>query len=76
MTIDLYSLPGCVQCKLTAKKLEREGLEYQLVDMTEPDNLAHAKSLGYLQAPVVIYGDEHWSGYRPDLIDQIAAGQQ
>lgn len=72
----VYTLPGCVQCKLTTQKLDRDGLEYELVDMANPEHLAYAKSLGYQSAPVVLYGDEHWSGFRPDLIQQIAASQQ
>ncbi|MDU3550696.1 MAG: NrdH-redoxin, partial [Actinomyces sp.] len=30
------------------------------------------KGLGYQQAPVVIAGEDHWSGYRPDLIKAAA----
>ncbi|SLA36917.1 glutaredoxin electron transport component of NRDEF (glutaredoxin-like protein) NrdH [Mycobacteroides abscessus subsp. abscessus] len=29
-------------------------------------------SLGHLQAPVVIAGAEHWSGFRPDRIKALA----
>ena len=29
-------------------------------------------SLGYLQAPVVVAGDTHWSGFRPDRIKALA----
>lgn len=36
--------------------------------------LALAKELGFLQAPVVIPPEgEAWSGFRPDLINQLAA---
>jgi protein involved in ribonucleotide reduction len=31
------------------------------------------KSLGYLQAPVVVTDEDHWSGFRPDKIDELAA---
>ena len=30
------------------------------------------RDLGYLQAPVVIAGDMHWSGFRPDEIAKLA----
>lgn len=36
----------------------------------DPEALALAKELGFLQAPVVISGKESWSGFRPDLIAQ------
>jgi glutaredoxin-like protein NrdH len=29
-------------------------------------------ALGYLQAPVVIAGDEHWAGFRPDRIKALS----
>jgi len=28
-------------------------------------------ALGYLQAPVVMAGDDHWSGFRPDRIKAV-----
>jgi len=31
------------------------------------------KSLGYMQAPVVVTDDGHWSGFRPDKIASLAA---
>ena len=58
------------------RKLDKEGLEYEKLDGTTPEAVAHLKSLGYQQLPVVFYGGEHWSGFRPDLIQQIAASQQ
>ena len=76
MTVQVYTLPGCVQCKLTMNAMDRQGVPYEPVDMAIQENLDYAKSLGYQSAPVVLYGDEHWSGFRPDLIQQIAATQQ
>jgi glutaredoxin-like protein NrdH len=29
-------------------------------------------ALGHLQAPVVIAGESHWSGFRPDRIKALA----
>ena len=44
------------------------------VDITEDTQaLEMVKSLGYLQAPVVIAGEEHWSGFRPDKINALEA---
>lgn len=35
----------------------------------DAEALDKVKSLGYLQAPVIVTEDgEHWSGFRPDLI--------
>lgn len=76
MTVQVYTLPGCVQCKLTMNAMDRQGVPYEPVDMAIQENLDYAKSLGYMQAPVIVAGSDHWSGFRPDLIQQIAASQQ
>ena len=73
MTV-VYSKPACVQCNATYRALDERGIAYSVVDMSEDvDALAFVKGLGYLQAPVVVSDGEHWSGYRPDKIDALAA---
>ena len=77
MTITVYTKPACVQCNATYKALDKQGLDYAIVDITEvPEARDYVMALGYLQAPVVVAGGEHWSGFRPDRIrDIVAAGQ-
>ncbi|GAA4968577.1 glutaredoxin-like protein NrdH [Kineococcus glutinatus] len=73
MSITVYSTPSCVQCKATYRALDRKGLSYEVVDVTtDAQALATVRALGYVQAPVVISGDEHWSGFRPERIDALA----
>ena len=70
--VTVLSKPACVQCTATYRALDSKGIKYEIKDMSEdPEALALAKELGYLQAPVVISGDQHWSGFRPDLIDAL-----
>jgi glutaredoxin-like protein NrdH len=71
--ITVYSLPSCVQCNQTKKLLQREGFEYQevMLDQNEKASIM-VKELGYSSAPVVIMGDNHWSGFRPDIIMSLA----
>lgn len=71
-TITVYSKPSCVQCTATYRALDNKGLEYAIVDITQ-DEVAHARvlGLGYLQAPVVVADDDHWSGFRPDKINEL-----
>lgn len=70
MTV-VYSKPQCVQCDRTIKALDSRGIDYKVVDMTEDASaLGYVKEMGYLQAPVVVLdGDNHWSGFRPDKIN-------
>jgi glutaredoxin-like protein NrdH len=74
MAVTVYTKPACVQCTATRKALDKSGVEYDVVDITEdPDARDYVMSLGYLQAPVVIAGEQHWSGFRPDAIKSLRA---
>jgi len=58
----------------TVRTLDREGIEYEYKDMAlDPEAYAEAKALGYFQAPVVVAGEDHWSGFRPDKITELAS---
>ena len=73
-SIILYTKPACVQCDATKRALDKAGLDYEPIDLTvDADALARMKDLGHLQAPVVVAGDDHWSGFRPDRIKALAA---
>ena len=59
---------------MTYRALDKNGIDYTTVDVTEDAAaLARIKELGYMQAPVVIAGDEHWSGFQPDRINALAS---
>ena len=74
MSVTVYTKPACVQCNATYKALDKLGLPYELVDISEvPVARDYVMSLGYLQAPVVVAGGDHWSGFRPDRIKALAA---
>jgi glutaredoxin-like protein NrdH len=49
------------------------GVEMSPAADEDPAALEHVKSLGYLQAPVVVTDEDHWSGFRPDKIDELAS---
>ena len=43
------------------------------VDLTQnPSTLEQLQAAGFQQAPVVITPDNSWTGYRPDLIREVA----
>lgn len=78
MTITVYTKPACVQCNATYRALDKQGITYRSVDISQdPEALERVRSLGYMQAPVVVTDQEHWSGFRPDkiagLIDTASA---
>ena len=70
--ITVYSKPRCVQCTATYRVLDKDGHEYNTVDISkDPEARDFVMSLGYLGAPVVIVGDEHWSGFNPGKLSKI-----
>lgn len=72
MTVTIYSKPACVQCTATARAFERRGIHYHLVDVSQDEQaLSYVMQLGYRQVPVVVAGDRHWAGFRPDMINQV-----
>ncbi|WP_265521916.1 glutaredoxin-like protein NrdH [Oerskovia flava] len=74
MSVTVYSKPACVQCDATYRALDKKGVEYTVVDISQDaEALELVRGLGYLQAPVVVAGDTHWSGFRPDQINALAA---
>ncbi|MEX3507168.1 MULTISPECIES: glutaredoxin-like protein NrdH [unclassified Corynebacterium] len=73
MSIKLYTKPACMQCNATKKALDRAGLDYEAVDISLDDEARdYVMALGYVSAPVVEANGEHWSGFRPDRIKELA----
>lgn len=73
MSVILYTKPNCVQCNATERALKQKNIPFVAIDLTQdPQALAHIVSMGYRQVPVVVNGEQHWSGFCPDRISQIA----
>lgn len=71
--VTVYTLPACVQCDSTKRLLTRNNVEYQEVDLSkDADALSMIKELGYTAAPVVMAGEDHWSGFRPDKLSALS----
>jgi len=53
-----------VQC--TYKALDKQGVAYDKVDISlDAEARDYVMALGYLQAPVVVAGNDHWSASGP-----------
>lgn len=71
--ITVYTKPSCGQCTATKMALDKAGLDYELVDISKDDSAKeYVTSLGYMQAPVVVAGETHWSGFRREAIRKLA----
>ena len=72
-TITVYSKPACVQCTATYRAMDKLGLHYEVIDLAEDEAaLLDVMAMGYQQVPVVVDGDDHWAGFRPDRIKALA----
>lgn len=71
--VTVYSKPACIQCDATYRALDKHGINYDVVDLTQdPTALELVRSLGYPQAPVVVAaGNTHWSDFHPDQITAL-----
>lgn len=73
MTITVYTKPQCPQCEQTQRWLDGRGIAYESRDVTADQGAREeALALGYLGAPVVVAGTEHWSGFRLDRLKALA----
>lgn len=71
--ITVFTKPACVQCTATYKALDKQGINYHVVDISVDEKAReYVMALGYLQAPIVVAANEHWSGFRPDRIKALA----
>ena len=73
--------PQCGKCRMTKMMLDSKGVPYVEVNITEnPDAREYVtEELGYSEAPVCVVedgtGEDHWSGFRPDEIERVAAAR-
>ena len=75
-TVRVYVKPAtdpCKQCDLTLDAFKKAGVPVIVEDIYAEGNAEAAKALGLMSAPVVIAGDIQWAGFRPDLINELAA---
>lgn len=70
--VTVYSKLGCGRCVFTKKWLESHNIPYT-EKRTDLDESARkeVEELGYQSLPVVVAGDENWSGYQPDKLAEL-----
>lgn len=78
--VTLYGKEHCVQCTASERKLNQNQVQYLHQDATSEENLKLIRELdpSYRSAPIVTVSEngvviDHWTGYRPDKIDELAA---
>jgi glutaredoxin-like protein NrdH len=72
--VTVYTKPACVQCNATKRALDKAGVDYTTVDISQDEQAREAvMAMGHMQAPVVVTDDANWSGFRPDRLKERAA---
>lgn len=68
-------------CRKTAQQLDRHGITYEVIDVTESEAaLEWAQGHDFFAAPLVVIGDmdsedfDALAGFRPDRVAALAAG--
>jgi glutaredoxin-like protein NrdH len=73
MSITVYAKPHCPQCDATKRQFNKLGVEYNVVDLSQNEEaLDKFIAMGYQQAPIVVAGEDTWSGFRPDMIKKVS----
>ena len=72
MSTTVYTKPACVQCNATYRALDKAGIPYNSVDISQDaEALEELKALGFQQAPVVASPVGNWSGFNPGKIEEL-----
>ena len=72
MRITIYTRNNCLQCHATKRAMESRGFDFDTVNLDQHPEMADTlRDQGFRQLPVVIAGEERWSGFRPDMINRL-----
>jgi glutaredoxin-like protein NrdH len=72
--VTVYTKPSCQQCTATYRSLDKNGIVYTSVDISQDDSaVERLKALGHMGAPVVDSPIGDWAGFRPDKISELKA---
>ena len=73
MQVTVYTTPACVQCQQTKRMMDRLGIRYDAIDLSQhPEQLQQFQADGLTQAPIVVAGDARWTGFRLEKIKSLA----
>ena len=70
--VTVYSNPNCVQCEQTKRYLKSNNVKFEAKMISDsPEVLALIQEKGYQAAPVVVFGDRSWSGFKLDNLSSL-----
>lgn len=69
--ITIYGASWCGPCKRVKAHLEKIGKEYVYKDISIEENVEELKNFGYSSIPLIVSGETHISGYKPEELDKL-----
>ena len=70
--VTVYSNPNCTACEQTKRFLTVKGIVFESKMISEsPEVFALIEDKGYTAAPVVVVGDDSWSGFRLEKLSTL-----
>jgi glutaredoxin-like protein NrdH len=69
----VWTRHGCVQCRPTIRQLSDKGIPHRELNVDEVPGAVEAMlAANFMQVPLVVTSETAWTGFRPDLIEQLA----
>ena len=70
--VTVYSNPNCTACEQTKRFLTVKGIVFESKMISEsPEIFPLIEEKGYASAPVVVVGDDSWSGFRLEKLTTL-----
>lgn len=70
--VTVYSNPNCTACEQTKRFLTVKGIVFESKMISEsPEIFPLIEEKGYASAPVVVAGDDSWSGFRLEKLSTL-----
>jgi glutaredoxin-like protein NrdH len=72
MSVIVYSNPNCQACEQTKRFLTVKGVVFESKMISDsPEVFSLIEEKGYKSAPVVVAGNDSWSGFRLDKLSEL-----
>ncbi|AXQ65177.1 glutaredoxin [Gordonia phage Schmidt] len=76
--IEVFTKPGCVQCRMTFREMDRLGIEYVPIQVADEDGepiqpqYSRAQRFALTAMPIVDAGGGNvWGGFKPERIREL-----
>lgn len=70
--VTVYSNPNCTACEQTKRFLTVKGIVFESKMISEsPEVFPLIEEKGYASAPIVVVGDDSWSGFRLEKLSTL-----